>query len=59
MIKLMSSKKDSKVSFESQTLNCTGCKEPVKNVDKNAVAVLCWKCSTKMPVGYKQEKIKK
>jgi hypothetical protein len=55
----MSSKKDSKVSFESQTLNCTGCKEPVKNVDKNAVAVLCWKCSTKMPVGYKQEKIKK
>lgn len=48
-----------KVYRESKTLDCTGCKEPVKHVDSQAVSVLCWKCSTKLPPAYSQEKNKK
>lgn len=42
--------KDTKVSFESQTLNCRECGDPVKNVDKKAVSVLCWRCAGGMRV---------
>jgi hypothetical protein len=51
----MSNKKDSKVSFESKVMNCKGCQEKVKNVDKNAVSVLCWRCSSGMTQNKTQE----
>jgi len=33
---------------ESKTLNCRQCSDKVHNVDSQAVAVLCWRCSTGM-----------
>lgn len=41
----MSKNTTSKVNFEGQTLKCRECGDQVKNVDKKAVSVLCWKCA--------------
>jgi hypothetical protein len=41
----MTKKNPSKASFESKSMNCSGCGEKVKHVDTDCIAVLCWKCS--------------